>query len=99
MFGKVLVANRGEIALRIMRTCVEMGAKTVAVYSTVDADQPAVQFADQAVCIGPAASADSYLNMDNIISAALGTGADAVHPGFGFYPKTLNSPVAARQPD
>lgn len=84
MFGKVLVANRGEIALRIMRTCVEMGAKTVAVYSTVDADQPAVQFADQAVCIGPAASADSYLNMDNIISAALGTGADAVHPGFGF---------------
>jgi acetyl-CoA carboxylase biotin carboxylase subunit len=84
MFKKLLVANRGEIALRVMRTCVEMGVHTVAVYSTADADQPSVQFADEAVCIGPAASAQSYLNMDNIISAALGTGCDAVHPGFGF---------------
>ncbi|PLK44126.1 acetyl-CoA carboxylase biotin carboxylase subunit [Emticicia sp. TH156] len=84
MFKKILIANRGEIALRIIRTCREMGIKTVAVYSTADRDSLHVRFADEAVCIGPAISKQSYLNIPNIISAAEITNADAIHPGYGF---------------
>lgn len=84
MFKKILVANRGEIALRIIRTCKEMGIKTVAVYSTADKESLHVRFADEAVCIGPPSSALSYLNIPNIISAAEITNADAIHPGYGF---------------
>ncbi|MRI63163.1 acetyl-CoA carboxylase biotin carboxylase subunit [Ornithobacterium rhinotracheale] len=84
MFNKILIANRGEIAMRIIRTCKEMGIKTVAVYSTADADSLAVRFADEAVCIGPPNSKDSYLNIPNIIAAAEITNADAIHPGYGF---------------
>lgn len=84
MFKKILIANRGEIALRIIRTCCEMGISTVAVYSTADKESLHVKFADEAVCIGPAPSKDSYLNMKAIISAAEITNADAIHPGFGF---------------
>ncbi|MBS4042068.1 MAG: acetyl-CoA carboxylase biotin carboxylase subunit [Flavobacteriales bacterium] len=84
MFKKVLIANRGEIALRVIRTCKEMGIKTVAVYSTVDAESLHVKFADEAVCIGPAPSSQSYLKMANIIAAAEITNADAIHPGYGF---------------
>lgn len=84
MFKKVLIANRGEIALRIIRTCKEMGIKTVAVYSTADRDSLHVRFADEAVCIGPPKSRDSYLNMQNIMAVAELTNADAIHPGYGF---------------
>ncbi len=84
MFKKILIANRGEIALRIIRTCREMGIKTVAVYSTADRESLHVRFADEAVCIGPAASRQSYLSIPNIISAAEITNADAIHPGYGF---------------
>ncbi len=84
MFKKILIANRGEIALRVIRTCKEMGIKTVAVYSTADADSLHVKFADEAVCIGPPSSAESYLKMSNVISAAEITNADAIHPGYGF---------------
>jgi len=84
MFKKILIANRGEIALRVLRTCREMGISTVAVYSTADKDGLHVKFADEAVCIGPPTSAHSYLNMPNIISAAEITNADAIHPGYGF---------------
>ncbi|MFZ9045828.1 MAG: acetyl-CoA carboxylase biotin carboxylase subunit [Cyclobacteriaceae bacterium] len=84
MFNKILIANRGEIALRVIRTCKEMGIKTVAVYSTADRDSLHVRFADEAVCIGAAASKDSYLNIPRIISAAEITNADAIHPGYGF---------------
>src|SRR3984957_7696143 len=84
MFKKILVANRGEIALRIIRTCKEMGIKTVSVYSTADKDSLPVRFADEAVCFGPPASKDSYLNIPNIISAAEITNSDAIHPGYGF---------------
>ncbi|MDF3078188.1 MAG: accC [Sphingobacteriaceae bacterium] len=84
MFKKILIANRGEIALRIIRTCKEMGIKTVAVYSTADRDSLHVRFADEAVCIGPPPSKDSYLSIPNIISAAEVTNADAIHPGYGF---------------
>lgn len=84
MFKKILVANRGEIALRIIRTCREMGIKTVAVYSTADKESLHVKFADEAVCIGPPPSKDSYLNIASIISAAEITNADAIHPGYGF---------------
>jgi acetyl-CoA carboxylase biotin carboxylase subunit len=84
MFKKILIANRGEIALRVIRTCREMGIKTVAVYSTADAESLHVRFADEAVCIGPPASKDSYLKMSNIIAAAEITNADAIHPGYGF---------------
>lgn len=84
MFKKVLIANRGEIALRVLRTCKEMGIKTVAVYSTADKESLHVRFADEAVCIGPAASSESYLNIPNIIAAAEITNADAIHPGYGF---------------
>ncbi|MGL4584819.1 MAG: acetyl-CoA carboxylase biotin carboxylase subunit [Flavobacterium sp.] len=84
MFKKILIANRGEIALRVIRTCKEMGIKTVAVYSTADADSLHVRFADEAVCIGPAPSNLSYLKISNIIAAAEITNADAIHPGYGF---------------
>ncbi|WP_149241647.1 acetyl-CoA carboxylase biotin carboxylase subunit [Dyadobacter sp. 32] len=84
MFKKILIANRGEIALRVIRTCREMGIKTVAVYSTADRDSLHVRFADEAVCIGPPPSRQSYLSIQNIISAAEVTGADAIHPGYGF---------------
>jgi acetyl-CoA carboxylase, biotin carboxylase subunit len=84
MFKKILIANRGEIALRVIRTCKEMGIKTVAVYSTADRDSLHVRFADEAVCIGKPASADSYLNIPHIMAAAEITNADAIHPGYGF---------------
>lgn len=84
MLKKILIANRGEIAVRIIRACQEMGISTVAVYSDIDKDAMHVQIADEAVCIGPAKSQDSYLNMKNIISATVLTGAQAIHPGFGF---------------
>lgn len=84
MFNKILIANRGEIALRIIRTCKEMNIKTVAVYSTADAESLHVRFADEAVCIGPPASSESYLNIPRIIAAAEITNADAIHPGYGF---------------
>ena len=84
MFNKILIANRGEIAMRIIRTCKEIGVKTVAVYSKADAESLHVRFADEAVCIGPAQSNDSYLKMSNIIAAAEITNADAIHPGYGF---------------
>ncbi|MFA5575442.1 MAG: acetyl-CoA carboxylase biotin carboxylase subunit [Brumimicrobium sp.] len=84
MFKKILIANRGEIALRVIRTCKEMGIKTVAVYSTADKESLHVRFADEAVCIGPAPSSESYLSIHNIIAAAEITNADAIHPGYGF---------------
>ena len=84
MFKKILIANRGEIALRVIRTCREMGISTVAVYSTADKDSLHVRFADEAVCIGPPASSASYLNIPNLIAAAEITNADAIHPGYGF---------------
>ncbi len=84
MFNKILIANRGEIALRIIRTCKEMGIPTVAVFSTADRDSLPVKFADEAVCIGPPPSKDSYLKIPNILAAAEITNADAIHPGYGF---------------
>ncbi len=84
MIRKLLIANRGEIAVRIIRACREMGIEAVAVYSEADKDSLHTQLADEAVCIGPGASAKSYLNMESIISAAIISGADAIHPGFGF---------------
>src|SRR5574339_1312867 len=84
MFDKVLIANRGEIALRIHRACHEMGIKPVAVHSTADADAMHVRLADETVCIGPPPATDSYLNIPNIISAAEVVHADAIHPGYGF---------------
>ena len=84
MFKKILIANRGEIALRIIRTCKEMGIRTVAIYSTADKDSLHVRFADEAVCIGKPASSESYLNMPHIMAAAEITNADAIHPGYGF---------------
>ena len=90
MFKKILIANRGEIALRVIRTVREMGIKTVAVYSSADADSLHVKFADEAVCIGPATSSDSYLKIPNIIAAAEITNADAIHPGYGFLAENSN---------
>ncbi len=84
MFSKVLVANRGEIAVRIIRSLKELGIKSVAIYSTEDRESLHVQLADQAVCVGLAKPKDSYLNMKNILAAAVLTGAEAIHPGFGF---------------
>lgn len=84
MFQKVLIANRGEIAVRIIQACRDLGIISVAVYSEADREALHAQIADEAVCIGPARAADSYLNMDNIISAALASGCQAIHPGFGF---------------
>ena len=84
MFTKVLVANRGEIAVRIIRACRELGIQTVAVYSEADRYAMHTEMADEAICIGPARASDSYLNMEQILSAAILTGAQAIHPGFGF---------------
>ena len=84
MFDKVLIANRGEIALRIQRACKELGIATVAVHSTADADAMHVRLADESVCIGPPSAAESYLNIPRLLSACEITGADAVHPGYGF---------------
>ena len=85
MFSKVLIANRGEIALRVIRACKEMGVGTVAVFSLADKDSLHVQFADEAICIGKAPSKESYLNIPAIISAAEITDVDAIHPGYGFW--------------
>ena len=84
MFSKILVANRGEIAVRILRACREMGIRTVAVYSTADRDSLHVSLADESLCIGNAPVTESYLNMDAILSAAICTGAQAIHPGYGL---------------
>ena len=84
MIRRLLIANRGEIAVRIIRACKELGIETVVVYSTADKESLAVQLADQAVCIGPAPAKDSYLNMGLIVQTACSTGCDAVHPGYGF---------------
>ena len=84
MFTKILIANRGEIAVRIIRACKEMGITSVAVYSTADEHAMHVALADEAICIGPPTAADSYLDQNKIISAALVTGAAAIHPGYGF---------------
>ena len=93
MFEKILVANRGEVALRIMRAARELGVKTVAVYSTEDADTYPVRYADEAVCIGPAQSNKSYLVMASIIAAAKNTGAEAIHTGYGFLAETAPAPT------
>ena len=84
MFNKILIANRGEIAVRIIRAARELGVATVAVYSEADRDALHVALADEAICIGPARATESYLNMNNILEAAVATGAQAIHPGFGF---------------
>ena len=84
MFKRVLIANRGEIAVRVIRACQELGVETVAVYSTADADSLHVQLATRAVCVGPARAAESYLNLPALLTAATESGCDAVHPGYGF---------------
>lgn len=93
MFDKILIANRGEIALRILRACKELGIATVAVHSTADANAMHVRLADESVCIGPPPSKDSYLNVPALLAACEITGADAVHPGYGFRPKTRASRI------
>src|SRR5437588_1656285 len=97
MFEKVLIANRGEIALRIHRACHEMGIKTVAVHSTADANAMNVRLADETVCIGPPPARDSYLNVAAILSAATITGADAIHPGLGFLAEDADFADAVEQ--
>ena len=89
---KILVANRGEIALRIMRSAKEMGISTVAVFSEADRDAPFVRYADEAVCIGPPPSSQSYLLGDKIIEVCRAMGADGIHPGYGFFPRMQNLP-------
>ena len=95
MFDKILIANRGEIAMRVLRACKELGIPTVAVHSTADADAMHVRFADESVCIGPPAARDSYLNIPAILSACEITGADAVHPGYGFLSENARSPKSS----
>src|ERR1700743_3340047 len=90
MFDKILIANRGEIALRVLRACKELGIPTVAVHSTADADAMHVRLADESVCIGPPASKDSYLNIPAMLTAAAIAGADAIHPGIGFLSENAN---------
>src|ERR1700689_1330666 len=90
MFGKILIANRGEIALRVLSACKELGVRTVAVYSEADRNSLHVRFADEAVCIGPPRSSDSYLNIPQVISAAEITNVDAIHPGYGFLSENAN---------
>src|SRR6516162_11260521 len=97
MFDKVLIANRGEIALRIHRACREMGIKTVAVHSTADATAMHVRLADETVCIGPPVARDSYLNVAAILSAATITGADAIHPGLGFLAEDADFAAAVEE--
>ena len=97
MFNKILIANRGEIALRIIRTCKEMGIKTVAIYSKADSESLHVRFADEAVCIGPASSAESYLNIPRIMAAVEITNADAIHPGYGFLAENAGFAEICRQ--
>ncbi|MCH8325518.1 MAG: acetyl-CoA carboxylase biotin carboxylase subunit, partial [Bacteroidetes bacterium] len=99
MFDKILIANRGEIALRIIRSCKELGIKTVAVYSEADTDSLHVTFADEAVCIGPAQSSESYLKIPLIISAAQITGADAIHPGYGFLAENADFSAICEESD
>jgi hypothetical protein len=98
MFKKVLIANRGEIALRVIRACRELGVETVAVYSEADRESLHVRFADDDVCIGPPPSRQSYLRIPNIIAAAEITGADAIHPVTAFSRRTPSSPIPARPP-
>mgnify|MGYP000293735993 CR=1 FL=1 len=107
MFHKILIANRGEIAVRIIRACRNMGIRSVAVYSKEDKNSLHVQLADQRVCIGEGPARNNYLNMERIITAARNVGADAIHPGFGFYPKmqilsvsvtSMVSPLSDRLP-
>src|ERR1700680_4671302 len=90
MFRKVLIANRGEIALRVISACKELGIRTVAVYSEADRNSLHVRFSDEAICIGPARSAESYLNIPHVISAAEITNVDAIHPGYGFLSENAN---------
>ncbi len=90
MFKKILIANRGEIACRVMKTCFQMGIKTVAVYSEIDRNSLHVQMADESVCIGPAEAKDSYLSIEKIISACKSLGVEAVHPGYGFLSENSN---------
>ena len=96
MFQKILIANRGEIAVRIIRACRELGITSVAVYSTADKDALHTQLADEAICIGKAAPADSYLNMERILSAAIASKAEAIHPGFGFLSENAKLPKKIR---
>lgn len=93
MLRRVLIANRGEIALRILRACRELGLETVAVYSQADEEALPVQLATQAVCIGPARASESYLNQEAILTVARATGCDGIHPGYGFCLKTENLPM------
>ncbi len=90
LLRKILIANRGEIALRIARACRNLGIKTVGVYSTADSELMHLRFVDEAICIGPSASKDSYLNVNAILTAAELTGADAIHPGYGFLSENAN---------
>ena len=99
MFKKLLVANRGEIALRIIRACQELGIKTVAVYSEPDRESLHVRFADEAVCIGPASPSESYLDVARIIAAAEITGAEAIHPGYGFLAENAEFSEICRRSD
>ena len=96
MFKKILIANRGEIAARILRACRELCIETVSVYSTADADALHVMFSEQAVCVGPPRASDSYLNMDAILTVAKATGCDAVHPGYGFLSENAEFADACR---
>src|SRR5512142_3490005 len=97
MISKILIANRGEIALRVLRACREMGIQTVAVHSTADSDAMHVRLADESVCIGPPPARDSYLNIPAILSAATITGADAIHPGLGFLAENAEFAAAVEE--